>query len=158
MSAVDIACYAGAGLLLSGMFVWTLTVFIEHLEDKLWPRGLRWFPGLWLDCGEALHRAVLRVFWPEKLPAFKGRAVLRLENYDAQWRTWVGISDSNLPEWRPWNGHRTDGRWEPRQVLRSPCPCGYFDECAVHCGTGHADGRCPVHDWTLPETLFTEGG
>lgn len=154
MSAWNLACFGTAGVLLSGMLIWILTCFIEQLEDKLWPRGLRWFPGLWLDCGEALHRTMLRIFWPEKLPAYKGRALLRLENYDAQWRTWIGVSDGGVPEWMPWPGHRTGGRWGPRRVLRDRCPCGYFDECSVHCGAGHADGRCPAHDRTLPDELL----
>jgi len=25
----------------------------------------------------------------------------------------------------------------------NPCPCGYSTECYIHCGDGHADGKCP---------------
>lgn len=27
--------------------------------------------------------------------------------------------------------------------MTEPCPCGYTDECPIHCGYGHATGACP---------------
>lgn len=30
-----------------------------------------------------------------------------------------------------------------RQWTEGQCPCGYVDECAVHCGPGHTNGQCP---------------
>ena len=28
-------------------------------------------------------------------------------------------------------------------LSRGRCPCGYFTECAIHCGDGHRNGQCP---------------
>lgn len=97
-----------------GVLALIIHVFTEGAEDKLWPRGLRWFPGLWLDNGERLHRLMLKIFWPEKLPAFKGRRLLHLEAYDQEWRTWSGIGAGGIPEWQPWPGRLEGGRWAPR--------------------------------------------
>lgn len=145
MSALDLVCYVGSGGCGLAMLAFIVQCLVESVEHKLWPRGLRWFPGLWLDTAESLYRTVLKVFWPEKLPLYRGRALLRLESYDQQWRLWAGTSDGGVPEWAPWPG-ATDGRWEPRAALREPCPCGYGTECAIWCGSGHEDGGCPVHN------------
>lgn len=109
---------------------------VEDAEDKLWPRGLRWFPGWWLDTAEGLHRSVLRIFWPEKRAALKSRRLLRLEAWDAEWRTWNDCPGSvGIPVWKPWNeAHPDSGRWVPRERLRL-CPCG----------SGHINGGCPEH-------------
>lgn len=151
MSAVDLACYSGAGLIGFAVAAFIITALVDETEDRLWPRGLRWFPGLWLDAGEALHRLVLRIFWPEKRYAFKGRKVLRLEGWDSEWRTWCGTSAGGVPEWTP-GPHRTGGHWSPRVEPRYTCPCGYADECGMHCGDGHVNGQCAVHHpgLTLP--------
>jgi hypothetical protein len=108
--AMSICIPLALGIL--GLFV---HVLVDETQDKLWPRGLRWFPGLWLDLGEALHRLVLRIFWPEKLRTFKGRKILRLESYDSQWRTWYGMKErtGEPPRWAPYPGLTDQGRWEP---------------------------------------------
>lgn len=139
MSALDIVCFTGSGLIGAGVLAFIVQTLLEGSEHKLWPRGLRWFPDLWLDTGERLHRALLRLFWPEKRALYRGRRALRLESYDQQWRLWEGVSEGGIPRWAPWTGS-TDGRWEPREKARELCPCGYGDECAVWCGDGHADG------------------
>lgn len=151
MTGADIALISVLGPLGLGLLALIVHVFVEGVEDRLWPRGLRWFPSAWLGASEGLYKTVLRLFWPEKRWAFKGRTLLRLENYDSQWRTWAGTSDLGVPEWRPYPG-RNDGRWTPRAKSRPVCPCGYADECAVHCGSGHANGSCPEHEgeWILP--------
>lgn len=32
------------------------------------------------------------------------------------------------------------------------CPCGYSEECAIHCGYGHYTGDCPPYDATDPRS------
>lgn len=145
MSVVDLICLMVAGLIGTGLLAFLVQGAVEETEDKLWPRGLRWFPGLWLDTGERLHRVVLRLFWPEKRALYRGRRMLRLEGYDQQWRTWEGVSEGGIPRWIPWT-RGTDGRWEPREKARELCPCGYGDECAVWCGSGHVNDGCPEHN------------
>ena len=155
MTISDLVCFILGGLSLTGVFLWILTLFIDGARHKLWPRGLRWLPGRWLRTSEGLYRLTLRVFWPEKAAAFKGRDLLELESWDAQWRTWRGVSEGGIPQWDlPAYGGR--GHWSPRAVLRDPCPCGYLDECTVHCGSGHADGRCPTHDVTLTDPALED--
>lgn len=145
MTILQIMGTGVVGAIVLGVVVLLITVNVQALEHKLWPRGLRWFPGAWLGLFEALHRGALRVFWPEKLAGFKTRALLRLEEYDAQWRCWAGVSADGPPVWKPWNAGRPDvGRWTPRE--RDLCPCGYGSECGLWCGLGHADGRCPAHN------------
>lgn len=116
MSGGDIAaaCTLGpAFLVILGFF---LQCAVEAGEHKLWPRGLRWFPVWWINRSEQLHRLGLRIFWPEKLPAYKGHRLLRLEDYDQQWRTWNGCAGiTGPPVWKPWNEKSSDhGRWVPR--------------------------------------------
>lgn len=115
MSGEDIAvlCTVGpAGLGVLGLII---HVLMEGTEDKLWPRGLRWLPGLWLDTGEWLHRLMLRIFWPERLPLFKGRKILQLESYKQQWECWAGLTAhiGEPPRWEPYPGKEGHGRWEP---------------------------------------------
>lgn len=145
MSILDILCYSGAVTIGGGVVIFCVTALVDEAENRLWPRGLRWFPGLWLDTGEVLHRLVLRIFWPEKRYAFKGRRVLRLEGWDSEWRTWCGTSAGGIPEWVPWQ-HQTGGHWSPRPDPRQLCPCGYGTECAIWCGPGHTGGGCPEHN------------
>lgn len=146
MTGGDIATICVLGTVVPGALLPIMHWIIEDTADKLWPRGLRWFPGLWLDTEERLHRFVLRIFWPEKRVAFKGRRLLRLEAWDAEWRTWNDCSGSaGIPVWKPWREeHPDDGRWTPREQPRL-CPCGYGDECAIWCGPSHINGGCPEH-------------
>lgn len=30
--------------------------------------------------------------------------------------------------------------------MTGPCPCGYVEECAIWCGSGHETGRCAALD------------
>lgn len=39
---------------------------------------------------------------------------------------------------------------------RSVCPCGYAEECAVHCGDGHETGDCPSHERKQAEADYRE--
>lgn len=142
-AAGHLVLWLGVGPVVLALLGLLVQANVEALEHKLWPRGLRWFPGAWLGLTEALHRGALRVFWPEKRAVYKSRAVLRLENLDSQWRTWTGTSEGGIPEWRAQPG-TVYGRWAPR--ARSLCLCGYGDECGIWCGGGHANGRCPEHE------------
>lgn len=118
MTGAGIACLSTAGVIVMVIGAFLTQLVVGSTEHKLWPRGLRWFPGWWLDRMESLHRLFLRMFWPEKLAVHKGRKVIRLESYDTQWKLWAGISDGNIPEWVTWgNG---DGRWEPRPSVPEP--------------------------------------
>jgi hypothetical protein len=142
----------------AGAFGWALLWFMaysfaEQTVDKLWPRGLRWFPGAVLNGTDLVHGLMLRIFWPEKAASFRPVRVLRLESLDMQWRMWTGVSDGGVPVWR-----ERPGCWEPRTAPVRPCPCGYGTECAVWCGDGHTTGLCPVHDMTLPDALFDRAG
>ena len=145
MTAANIVLFSICGPLVLGMCAWVGHAMVESTEDKLWPRGLRWFPGAVLDAGEALNKLMLRIFWPERRYAFKGREVLRLEALDRDWRTWAGSSEGGVPVWDS-GMFRGRGAWRPRTALRNLCPCGYADECSIHCGSGHVNGACPVHD------------
>lgn len=126
-----------AGPVMLGLLGFWAHVHVEALEHKMWPRGLRWFPDAWFGLTGSLYRGVLRVFWPEKRALYKSRAVLRLESYDQQWRLWAGTSEGGVPQWQAGPG-ALYGRWAPRP--RPCCPCGYGTECAIWCGSGHADG------------------
>lgn len=142
MTADDIVTISLTAPVILGIAGFLVHALVDETEDKLWPRGLRWFPGAALDLGEALHKAMLRIFWPERRHAFRGRELLRLEALDRDWRTWARSSDGGIPRWDP-DLFRGRGSWRPRGPSRLTCPCGYADECAVHCGSGHANGMCP---------------
>lgn len=146
MSAGDISVLCLVILMTMGVGGLITHWIIEDTADKLWPRGLRWLPGWWLEAADGLHRLTLRIFWPEKRAAFKSRRLLRLEAWDSEWRTWNGCPGSvGIPVWKPWNeAHPDDGRWTPREQPRL-CPCGYDDECALWCGPSHINGGCPEH-------------
>lgn len=154
MSTDDIIALSASGAAGLGIL---MVLFDGDMERALWPRGLRWFPVLWLALGERLHRLALAVFWPEKLPAFKGHRLLRLESYDQQWRLWNDCAGADGPPvWEPWNAARPDdGRWVPRERSKPLCPCGYDSgsECVAWCGSGHATGACPEHDGISSITL-----
>jgi hypothetical protein len=152
VNAADTALVCVFGPMLSAGLVFVTHMLVDTRRDALWPRGLRWFPRAWLRTAEGLHRGVLRVFWPERLAAHKPDRLLRLEAMDRDWRLWAKSSDGGVPEWKPWPSG--GGRWTPRTALRALCPCGYGDECAVWCGSGHADGSCPEHS---PEPLRRPG-
>lgn len=151
-----------------------LILFLFHVTimdaDRLWPRGLRWFPPVWHGTVERLERAVYRIFWPEKMPLSRAQEeIYRLERLDREWRAHVG--PEGAPEWR---GNDLVGYWCPRNprlpetdrfdltsdldrilTALSACPCGYTSECAVHCGDGHRSGSCPAHGVSaLPVVLM----
>jgi hypothetical protein len=137
-----ILCLALAAMIGLGALGLVVHGIVETARNSLWPRGLRWFPGAWLGASARLHRLVLRAFWPEKVSSFKSLALLDLESLDQQWRTWNGCTGSDgVPLWVPEPG-RTTGHWVPRQKPKPLCPCGYGDECGVHCGSGHTTGAC----------------
>lgn len=144
MTGEDVAVACVMGPVLTGLAVFLVHLLVDGTEDKLWPRGLRWFPGLWLDTGEALHRTALRIFWPERRYAFKGRKVLRLEALDRDWRCWAGSSEGGIPAWDP-DAFRGRGAWRPRVRPPQLCPCGYADECVIWCGSSRLNGVCPTH-------------
>lgn len=123
---------------------YVLHLVVEGAADSLWPRGLRWFPGLWIRFVDRFHLGLLRVFYPEKALRFKSYALLRLESLDNQWRCWAGNSEGGIPEWTPDPCRPDLGRWSPRQGPK--CPCGYGDECVIWCGSSHTGGGCPSHN------------
>ena len=133
---------------LAVIYMWT-----EDARHALWPRGLRWFPRVYLGVGESLHRRTVKIFWPER--TVKTHRLIELEVANDCWNMWAG---TGVPVWEP----TPDGRWGawrprraesvtvpdytlPERLLAKPCPCGYRSECAVHCGSGHTDGSCPAH-------------
>lgn len=136
-------------ILLVMIHMWT-----EDARHALWPRGLRWFPRTYLGAGERLHRRTVKIFWPER--TVKTHRLIELEIANDLWNAWAG---TDVPVWHP-SPDGQWGRWEPRRaenvhvpdytlpehLLAKPCPCGYRRECAVHCGSGHADGGCPAHN------------
>lgn len=145
MNTDEILATAVVALTALAVVLFMIDVMTEGLRaDALWPRGLRWFPGVWDGMKDAVHRSVLRVFWPERAHRFKPYRMLVLEALDRDWRTWARTSDGGIPEWMPGHG-RTGGRWAPRRDPKSLCPCGYGAECAVWCGAGHSDGSCDLH-------------
>jgi len=132
---VGLACAAPFLLLALGAAV---HCFADLFEDALWPRGLRWFVPAWQALEDALQRAVLRVFWPEKRLQLRPRRLRELEALDSAYRMWA--LDGRTPSWIPDASGRS-GRWMPS---RGVCPCGYVQECALWCGDGHTTGRCPA--------------
>lgn len=145
MSTDDYVLLGTLGPFVTFVVLFVIDVVTEDAREcALWPRGLRWFPGVWDGMKDAAHRAVLRIFWPEKAHRFKPYRLLVLEALDRDWRTWARTSDGGIPEWMPMQG-RTGGRWAPRCAPKSLCPCGYGEECAVWCGAGHSNGSCDLH-------------
>lgn len=142
MSGDDIAALCVAGPIGLGVVALIVHVFVEGARHRLWPRGLRWFPGAWLGTAHALHWGMLRVFWPENLPRYRSLKTLELESLDTQWRLWQGISDRGVPQWKPGTGR--DGRWEPRPVPEETCSCG----------RGHENGSCPEDRPAGPGVLY----
>lgn len=37
-------------------------------------------------------------------------------------------------------------RFDVGESIRPVCPCGYSDECPIHCDNGHETGDCPSHE------------
>ncbi len=153
MSADEIAALSVCVPVVVFITLLMIDLIVDGSEHALWPRGLRWLPLVWNAVKERLHRAALRVLWPERLAAFKSDRVLRLEELDRSWRLWadVGVKAGHgePPRWVPArNGREEFGRWEPySETKHAPavCPCGYGEECAVWCGLGHGRGDCPAH-------------
>jgi hypothetical protein len=144
-------CLSGAAVF-GWALVWLMVhSFVEQTADKLWPRGLRWFPGAVLDGTDRAHGLMLRIFWPEKAVTFRPLKVLKLETLDTQWRLWAGVSDGGVPVWR-----ERPGCWEPRETPVRACPCGYGHECAIWCGDGHTTGLCIAHDVTLKDPVLAD--
>jgi hypothetical protein len=135
--------------LISGLVLTILCAMIytpvEQNQHLLWPRGLRWFTPVFLGLGYALHRTLVRIFWPERTWELKSPAVRRLERVDAEWRQASLSSVGYVPQWHAWPSGR-GGAWKVRRAERAACPCGFYSECAVWCGAGHTDGRCAEHD------------
>jgi len=147
------------GPVVLGLVALLTDLLVDGTSRCLWPRGLRWFPPAWEALKGTLRYALLRIFWPEKALRRPGRRLRELESLDQTYRTWAG---SGVPQWY---GDDRRGHWAPCTAVRAPqttdltedlerilsaletaagaCPCGYTDECPVHCGSGHESGQCP---------------
>lgn len=113
MSAGQIVGLSVCGSVMAVLVGFLIDTIVDGSEHALWPRGLRWFPLAWNAVKERLHRAALRVLWPEKLATYRSTRVLRLEELDRSWRLWADV------------GVKAVGSPTPRTSTLRPCaPAG----------------------------------
>lgn len=85
----------------------------EAARGKLWPRGLRWFPGVYLGLCRAVHHGCVRLLWPERRWELASARTEQLERWDREWARTLSWSPGEVPEWRPWPDGR-GGSWQLR--------------------------------------------